>query len=500
MIFWYIIAAYLFFPFAECQASAKDTGRNIYQDYSVIMISLSNVGTHHMSLYGYKRKTTPGLDKWAKDAIVFENAFSCGSWTMPVATSLFTSLYPYSHKVVGRDINNVLDNDIKTLPEILRDSGYKTAAFTGGLDYYVRFDHMRGFQDKEDNPNFSGFAITLVQAEKWLSENSNEKFFLFIHGYDTHCPFTPPDKFKGVFSSIKGKKIMVDSSRCIRGFWNSENKVYKAYYAGGCGGVRDVEKCPAVEPVELMPEDVEYLNDLYDEEVMSVDFQVVDFLNSLDKKTLDKTIIIILSEHGEMFAKHGRFGRAGTVRGVLYDDVVHIPLIIKVPSSSGRRIKGLVQIIDVMPTIFDMLGVHSSLIVHGKSLLPLIDGSRKNVNDYVYAGLPYNKAISSGPPSYYNTISINEFVRDYEWKLIREAMFLNVDTGEIEKETFELYNLKEDPNELVNVFDKFPEIALDLKDKLSRWAVYAKGFKASRPSTQQIPENIVQDAKKYGYW
>jgi len=99
------------------------------KDCNLIMISLSNVSAEHMSLYGYERLTTPNLDEWAKDAVVFENAFTQTSWTLPAATSLFTSLYPYSHKIMNRFTDNFLDENIQTLPELLSAQGYKTAAF-----------------------------------------------------------------------------------------------------------------------------------------------------------------------------------------------------------------------------------------------------------------------------------------------------------------------------------------------------------------------------------
>lgn len=202
----------------------------------------------------------------------------------------------------------------------------------------------------------------------------------------------------------------------------------------------------------------------------------------------------MLSEHGEMFAKHGRFGRAGTVRGTLYEDVIHIPLIIKLPESAGKRIAGLTQIIDIMPTILEMLDIPLSLRIQGKSLLPLIGGGA-NINEYIYAGLPFNQAIAVGPPDYYNIRSINESIRSREWKLIREVQF-----SDQNKEIFELYNLKSDPIELINIFDKFPETADDLKNKLAEWSKRAKEFKVIQPDTQEVPEDLLRDARKHGYW
>ncbi|MCR4287815.1 MAG: sulfatase-like hydrolase/transferase, partial [Deltaproteobacteria bacterium] len=99
---------------AEAETGLKCRGCNL------IMISLSNVSAERMSLYGYSRPTTPKLDEWAKDALVFEDSFTQSSWTLPVGTTLFTSLYPYAHKVMNRFHENILDPKIRTLPEILR--------------------------------------------------------------------------------------------------------------------------------------------------------------------------------------------------------------------------------------------------------------------------------------------------------------------------------------------------------------------------------------------
>lgn len=476
-----------------------------YKDCNLIVISLGNLGARHMSLYGYQRKTTPNLDKWAHDAMVFENVFSPASWTLPVATSLFSSLCPYTHKIFNRDIQNTLNKSIKTLPEILRENNYKTAAFTGGLDYYKGFSHMRGFEYIDENPNLTGFEVTLAQAENWLSQNSDKKFFLFIHGYTTHSPFDPPKEFKGIFSNPKGKNITVDYKRSIRGFKASDNNTYEAYYAGGTPwfrGPHPIGQEKEVVKIILTQDDINYLRDLYDEEVLYEDFMIGKFLNSLDKTILNNTIIVVFSEHGEMFAKHGRFGRAGTIRGTLYDDVIHISLIIKLPERQDKRVNGLVQIIDIMPTIIDLLDIPSSQKIQGKSLLPLIN-TGKSVNEYVYAGLQFNVGKPVPQPPFYLFRSINESIRGRKWKLIREITFADTSSNtdqKIAEETFELYNLQDDPDELINLTDKHPNITKDLKERLSRWVKWSQGFASVYPSTQKIPSKLLEDARKHGYW
>jgi arylsulfatase A-like enzyme len=477
--------------------------RGQFKNYNLIIISLGNVGAQHMSLYGYRRKTTPRLDNWARDAIVFDSAFSCASWTLPVATSLFTSLYPYAHKIFNRDIRNLLDEDIETLPELLKENGYKTAAFTGGLDYFRGFGHMRGFDETDDNPNFTGFEVTLKQAGKWLSRGQNGKFLLFIHGYTAHSPFDPPEKFRGTFSNPQGRNITVDHKRSVRGFENSQGGTYQAYYAGAFPIFRNpdfsFEKARPVKVI-LTQDDINYLRDLYDEEVLYQDSLIGDFLDSLDERMLNNTIVIIFSEHGEMFAKHGRFGRAGTIRGTLYDDVIHIPLVIKISGFPGRVVKGLVQVIDIMPTILDMLGIPLPEKIQGRSLLPLINGER-DVNDFVYAGSEFNVGKLTAPP-FYPYRSINESVRNYSWKLIHEIVFSHPssDIDEIKEERFELYNVLEDPAELIDLIDEYPMVAQGLRKKLIRWSGQSKRFLSAQPTTKQLPGRLLEDARRHGYW
>lgn len=495
------LAVLCLLPLSKLSANQNVWLSKKYKGYNIIMISINNIGTEHMSLYGYKRKTTPNLDKWSEGALVFEGAFSPSSWTLPVATAIFTSLYPYSHKVMDRYHGNLLDKDIKTLPQALRDFGYKTAAFTGGLDYKNIFGHMQGFEVMDNNDNFSKFEVTLPEAKKWLAENSGKKFFLFIHGYDAHSPFEPPKQFEGKFSNPKDKKITIDHRFTLRGFRNSEQE-YTAYYLKHDDPVRAKMRLPQEKEVKLTQDDIDYLRDLYDEEVMSVDAEVGKFLNTLSKKVLAKTIIIVFSEHGEMFAKHGRFGRAGAIRGTFYDEVIHVPLMIKVPQIRGRRIKGLVGLIDIMPTILDILGVPYSQKIQGKSLLPLINEDGL-LNDYIYGGTIYNQGRPE-PHLYYTVESSSEYIRDDKWKFLHEKNFTKDDSNSggksADKEIFELYNIEKDPGEYVNLADKYPQILEDLKEKLNKWAQWSQEYLPVYLSSKEIPKSLIEDAREHGYW
>lgn len=487
-----------FYIFSPLHNNSADKTLLGCKDCNVLMISLSDVSAKNMSLYGYERITTPNLDKWAKDALVFDNAFTQTSWTLPVATSLFTSLYPYSHKVMGRFSENILDENIQTLPEILRDQGYKTAAFTGGLDYESNFGHMRGFEEFEaTNRNgninvpgifFAGLNIALAKGLGWMKKNANSKFFLFLHGYDTHCPFDPPEKFKGVFSSQNGKTVQIDNAHCIRGFEESEDESYKAYYYKS-GGIE----------ITLTKDDINYLEGLYDEEILSVDDSLENFLGSIDDQILDKTIIVIFSDHGEMFARNGRFGRGGNIRGTLYEEVLNIPLIIKIPHQKGERINGLVQIIDIMPTVLGLLDISLLSERQGKNLIPFIEDNVEKINEYVFTGTIFGLDKAQSPVrKVYGIESTSESLRNDEWKLIHEIKVFN--DGNSPQETYELYNLKDDPGEADNLIEENTLVAEELKRILVLWQNETRAYVSSNTSNPNVlPEEIIEAVKAGGY-
>jgi len=503
----FITGIFLLAGLARPNACAQpDKGDLTYKDANLILIAINNIGVEHMSLYGYSRKTTPELDAWSKNALVFDGVYTPASWTLPVMTTFFTSLYPYTHGIANRSFENSLSPKTEIFPYFLRSHGYNTVAFTGGLDNSKFFSHMWGFNFIADNPAYTGFKVTLKQAGEWLSRKPRKKFFLFIQGYDAHAPFTPPKKFRGIFSNPAGKDITINPDLTYRGFEDHGGQYWANYFIPEDGADNGLRKKWKITPlVEITRDDIDYMRDLYDEEVLSVDAQVANFLRSLDKNLLKNTIIIVFSEHGEMFAKHGRFGRAGTLRGVLYDDVVHVPLMIKLPGQKGRRITGLVQIVDMMPTLLELLGIPGPGNLQGKSLIPLIKGQGP-VNDYIYAGASYNLTRITEKRLYMNP-SINESIRSADWKLIHEIIYEEDHTGlprseklGVKSETFELYDLKNDPNEFSNVFDKYPRTANALREKLEKWAQDCKNSSNYGAVTSKIPDGIIDDARKNGYW
>jgi arylsulfatase A-like enzyme len=503
---------------AEAAPARADDAAAAWRGDSVILISLGNVGAARSSLYGYPRKTTPRLDAWAKSALVFDDAFTPASWTLPVGVSLFSSLYPYTHGVNMRWTHNSLSTRTVTLPELLRDAGYATAAFTGGLDYNPAFSHLRGFQTAPENPNFTRFSTTLPQAEAWLKDHADGKFFLFVHGYDAHCPFASDPPYAGSFSRGIEHSAGIDFEHCLRGFRGSDGYVAQQRSCANAEHPGDCSDARGRESIRLTPRDIDYLGARYDDSLLEEDALVGGFLESLDPKLLARTLVVVVADHGEMFAKHGRFGRAGTLRGTHYDDVLRVPLLMKLPGVPGRRIDGLAQTIDVMPTLLAALGLPAPAGVQGRDLGPLISRGVP-VNDAVYSGMGYNllpderNDIARSMP-----VSVTESIRDARWKLIHERSVpppppgsaaahdaglaaLMAEGAAKSSDTYELYDVAADPEELKDLAPRRPDLVESLGRRLKAWGDAARAAGGAAPAgSVPVSHTLIDAARKRGYW
>ncbi len=456
---------------AQREVTAVPTDK-ICKDCNVVLISMTNLRYDHMSENGYGRPTTPNLDELSKDSLVFDNAFGHSSWTLPEAISIYTSLYPLRHGVMNRYDGSVLSKYTPTLIDVLKSEGYTTAAFTGGFDYNTefgltnRFDHYeectRGQGQnypRQPGPRVGGpsqygeMTCTVPKAVDWLRENSDKKFFVQVQGFDAHCPFSQ----KGGLTYDKNYKGTVDFSDCLWTFDRTDPQIidgrtyHKVYFS----------KTGTDKFVLLGEEDVKHLIALYDESITSADKEIGNLLEELKALGVyDKTIIVSTSEHGDIFGKYGRFMRGGPLRGTFYDDVLHTPLLIKSPQVSPKRIDGLVEQIDILPTLLDLLGIQNQLQIEGKSLDSLIFQG-KEVNNYVFAGSNFTPGINN---QYYEKKTRVEAIRDRRWKLIKETVFEKDGTS---KESLELYDISRDKEELHNVSDKEVDVLGDLEKRLN---------------------------------
>jgi arylsulfatase A-like enzyme len=405
-----------------------------YKDYNLIVIGFEPLGARHVSIYGYHKQTTPNIDRFAQGAYLFQNAISPSSWTLPVFMSWFTSLYPSQHKLVNKystytDEEQILSNLSKlsptviTLAQVLKKEGYATAGFTGGAALSGDFGYRLGFDVYFDETTFGGFDIVLPKAIKWLKANRKKKFFLFIQGYDVHGRYALPDDYANNFSaqSYTGKyKGSVEEYWALRNLSLDKGEL------------------------EMDDTDVDFWKSIYDAKIYEADKKFGFFLDELDKLGLsDKTIIVLSSGSGNEYYEHHRFDHGFS----LYDELIHVPFIIKLPGKDGDRIESQVRTIDLMPTVLILLNINYGQMIanqmQGDSLIPFFQGQTRQLEAY-------------SETDYLLQVFKRSLRTPDGWKYIYS----------LDNDRRELYNLKSDPQELKNLARTEKRIAYELEQKL----------------------------------
>lgn len=444
--------------------------------YNVIMIVIDALRADHLGCYGYYRGTSPGIDKFSRQSLVFSRAFSQGTETRISVPSLLTSLYPSVHKVYT--LRNRLPDEFVTLPEILKKNGYITAAFVpqniiNNLNFRQGFDLYKVSLEHEEGD------MLVREIFEWLDTNCRKPFFIYLHYFGAHAPYRPSPPYDRLF--WEGGVLPEERIRDL-----DEHTIVGSDIFG----------------LGLAPADQKtagYLISQYDGKIRQADEQIKELLEELENSGAAKnTLIIITADHGEELLDHGNIfhSSAGLLRpseGVsrersVYDELIHIPLIMRLPGMmQNKRIPQLVRHIDIMPTILDILNIRYSGIMQGQSLMPLIKGRA--------AGL----RLDSFSEGYYDRHAVG--FRNREWKFV-EHRGRGSKSGEL---SYELYDLKNDPKELNNVLEKYPEPAALLKGKLANYAfscekirnaVLGEGF-IDKPA--DLDEQTKEKLRNFGY-
>jgi arylsulfatase A-like enzyme len=426
------------FLLVSCSKTHEEN-RPAFPGYNVIIICIDALRADHVGTYGYDRNTTPTIDTFATKSYVFKNAISASSWTLPSFMSLFTSLYPSKHGVLNKytkfdEGQGVISNLSKTCPncltlaQLLKSNGYATLAFTGDAGVGSEYGFDKGFDYYYNNKTFGGFETSFAEASKWLQSNKDEKFFLFIHGYDCH----------GSFESATDKQFF-------------SNNDYRGPYQGTRNEYQNLRNLTIYDiTLDMSKEDVAFWNIWYDNKVRNADSRVSNFLSDLESlDLLNNTIIVITSDHGNEFYDHKGFDHGHT----LYDELIRVPLIIYVPNHDGKVIEQQVRLVDVMPTLLELLEAKVSEKaqnqMQGTSLVPMMQGKRIDLDAFSETD--------------YLLLSFKRSLRTHDgWKII-----YTVNTNEKE-----LYNLNTDPFEQKNLIKENPTKAAQLEKELYQYLGY----------------------------
>ena len=325
---------------------------------NIIVVLVDTLRADHMSLYGYERPTTPFIDRFASEAMVFERARSQAACTFPSVNTLFTSRYAFDFYVQGENQMGI-PAEYPTIAQVLRSRGYHTIAVSAS-------PIVRSTPSKE-NPNGgfgAGFDVfdesclwreaAMVNARALtLLEDVQEPFFLYLHYMDPHGDYAPP----------------VSHQRQFAGPYEGHDFIA----AGDINPIADMLFNDGPK-LEISDRDMQHLVDLYDDEILYFDGQLERLVASLrETDLLERSLFVLTSDHGEEFLEHGQVGHC---RGV-WDTLTHVPLLMRFPDrDGGGRSDAPVQLVDVVPTVLDELGFDAAAVsFEGLSLRPMLSGT-----------------------------------------------------------------------------------------------------------------------------
>ncbi len=348
----------------------------------VLLISIDTLRADHLGAYGGLVKT-PCLDELARRSVVFLEAQAAAPTTLTSHTSLMTGTYPHRHGVPRNGFSVHPDNVM--LAEILQAAGYRTAAFLGSFALSEQFGFDQGFElfdetfdqlvtpGQHDQNQRTADRVTDAAIE-YAARRWSGPQFLFVHYFDPHSPYAPPKSLASRYAREGGplSSSLADLERAAslhREAVLGRSLPPRSLVREGLGPelIASVERPPSPLDRDLMA--------LYAGEVAFIDQEVGRLLRTLEESDwLEGALVIVTADHGESFTEHGDFWNHGLW---VYQTTVHVPLILQVPGrEQGRRVSGPVSLVDVVPTILDVLSLKTPQSVEGRSLIPFLDSGK----------------------------------------------------------------------------------------------------------------------------
>ncbi len=385
---------------------------------NILLISIDTLRSDHLGCYGYDRNTSPTIDRLAERGALFLNAFSPASWTLPTHMSILTSLYPSFHKLdrSGPVGDSRLDESEPTLPEVLKEHGYTSVGFVTHLYLSPKRGYNRGFDLYRVGVGRADGRVS--RARFWMDWHEDRvrrgletgPFFMFLHLIDPHEPYDAPAPYgTRYFPNYHGR---LTPERHLVTLYESE----------------DFETA----------DDYRYAVALYDGEISFSDASLRPLFEKIREAGWDdSTIVVLTSDHGEEFKDHGSMGHKNT----LYDEQLRVPLVVTYPPEieAGTQVEAPVSLLDVLPTILELVGAEPPERIQGRSLTPYLKTMGPRRPRPIFAEL--------GPLAF-----------PWEYKFHRRAVrfgpykliYNYLPGGSLTKE---LYELPTDPGELFSVYE-----------------------------------------------
>ena len=423
---------------------------------NLLVVTLDTVRADHLSVYGYGRDTSPQLAELAREGVRFAHSYSAASTTLPSHVSLFTGDAPITHGVVKNGLH--LAADAGTLADRMRAAGAETAAIVSSFVLDRRFGLDQGFDHYEDDftregssypaETWRGFAtggafdrranLTTDRAIQWLDQRDPARpFFLWVHYFDPHDPYVPPEPWKSRFAaSGNATPSLADA----------------------------LTKRSSI--------------DGYDGEIAFTDDEVGRLLAHLDALGLDRdTLVVVTADHGEGLGQHGVMGHAVNI----YEEAVQVPLVLRWPGRlpAGRVVDEPVESVDVLPTVLELLGLPHDGAGRGRSLAgALLRGESLDPAHPVFTHRrPYDESAVEGGKRVHGALF---GVREGGYKWIEGTS----------DDTRELYDLASDPHESVNLAAREPDRAASMSKEVAAFRTAHEHAAADRAVAPEDKERL----------
>lgn len=429
---------------------------------NIVLFLVDTLRADHLGAYGYPKPTSPNIDAFAREAVLFRDAHAETSWTRPTVASLLTGLSIRSHGVLN--LSKGIPDSARTIAESLRDRGYRTAGFTANAQVSGSFGFARGFEEYQ----LLDRSALHEQVLDWIDGVADGRpFFLFAHYIDPHAPYDPDDV--GYIAHAPDVDKAIGESAAVDAF-NTEMirlRREKSFRAA----IDSVGVAPAT------PIPVDQLRALYDAEIFTLDERFGEFLSSLRKRRLfDDSLIIFVADHGEEFADHGGLSHGQT----LYQEQLHVPLIVRFPKGrfAGTAMTSVVRQIDVAPTILDLAGAIGESGHEGSSLVELIEQADPD---------------RRSPPAIAMLRWLN---RDLISVRLGSMKWIHNMTRDRLRPTFELYDISVDPAERENLYLRRSVVAGYLRSQLDHTEPDAPRH---QPSSVTLSEETKERLRALGY-
>ncbi len=431
----------------------------------IALITLCTFRMAHSGLGGYDRDTTPFLDSLAASGVLFENAVSASSWTKPSVASLLTGLTPNVHGLTDmsgdRDIiageftpQRILADTVVTLAECLKEAGYATACRVNNVQAGEFYNTTQGFDDAVTSHEMDASAM-LRDLDRWLAgQPADQPVFFFMLTRDAHMPYDPDYEWFVKFD-------------------RSERSTPRESYPGYRQWLHSRVKRRLDDRRSVRPETQRQFIDLYDAGLAQLDHALRILPEILERNgRRNRTLIVVIADHGERFFEHGRIGHAG----VPDEATIHVPLIFAgLDMPAGKRVAPVVRSIDVYPTLAALAGACPPDVLQGTSLVPML----------------------YGPPEEAEKLTAFASFMGFHHAVRQENYKLHLWRGGRRS----LHDLNLDPGELNDIFVERPDVAERLDQELMRWLDAEEALRAvvAQGATRALTPEVIDQLRSLGY-